>query len=64
MRIFDPDADFDQDVPRYSEPTVMYNYWPLFAVKWHYLGYFNVIWIQIRIFNPDADFDQVGSRYT
>ena len=61
--IFYPDADFDQDGPRYTELTIMYNYWPLFAVKWHYLGYFDVIWIQIRIFDPDADFDQDGSRY-
>ena len=29
-----------------------------------YLGYFDVIRIQIRIFVPDADFDQDGLRYT
>ena len=55
-----PDADFDQDGPRYTELTIMYHYWPLFAVKWHYLGYFDVI----RICVPDADFDQDGPRYT
>jgi len=64
MRIFYPDADFDQDGPRYTELTVMYNYWPLFAVKCHYLGYFDVTWIQIWIFDPDANFDQDGPRYT
>ena len=42
----------------------MYNYWPLFAVNWHYLGYFDVIWIQIWKFDPYADFDQDGPRYT
>ena len=31
----------------------MYHYWPLFAVKLHYLGYFAVIWIQMWIFYPD-----------
>ena len=59
-----PDTDFDQDEPRYTELVVMYNYWPLFAVKWHYLGQFDVIWNQIWIFDPDADFDQDGPRYT
>ena len=46
-----------------TELTVMYHYWPLFAVKWHYLGYFDVIWIQIWIIDPDADFDPDGPRY-
>ena len=59
---FYPDADFDLDGPRYTELTVMYNYRPLFAVKWHYLGYFDVI--QIWIFDQDADFDEDGPRYT
>ena len=62
IQIFVPHADFDQDGSRYTELTVMYNYWPLFAVKWHYWGYFDVIWIQI--FYRDADFDQDGPRYT
>ena len=52
IRIFDPDADFDQDGTRYTELTVMYQDWSLFAVKWHYLGYFAVIWMQICIFDP------------
>ena len=62
MWIFDPDADFDQDGPRYTELPVMYHYllWALFALKCHYLGYFDVI--QIRICEPDADFDQDGPR--
>ena len=62
--IFDPDAVFDQDGPRYTELTVMYYYWALFALKWHYLGYFDVIRIQIWICEPDADFDQDGPIYT
>ena len=62
--ICEPDADFEQDGPRYTKLTVMYHYWPLFAVKWHYLGYFAVIWIHMWIFYPDADFDQDGPRYT
>ena len=33
IRILDPDADFDQDGPRYTELTVMYDYWALFALK-------------------------------
>ena len=53
IRIFYPDADFDQDGPIYTELTVMYHNWSLFAVKWHYLGYFVVIWIQIWISDPD-----------
>ena len=57
IRICEPDADFDQDGSRYTELTVMYHYWPLFAVKWHYLGYFAVIRIQIWIFDARADFD-------
>ena len=61
--IFDPDADFDQDGPRYTELTVRYHYWPLFAVKWHYLGYFAVIRIHIKIVNPHADFDLDGAYY-
>ena len=40
---------FDQDGPRYTELTVMYHYWALFALKCHYLAYFAVIWIQILI---------------
>ena len=64
IRICDPDADFDQDGPRYTKLIVMYNSWPLFAVKWHYLGYFDVIRVQIWICEPDADFDQDGPRYT
>ena len=36
----------------------MYHYWALFTLKWHYLGYFDVIRIHIRICEPDADFDQ------
>ena len=46
------------------ELTAMYHYWPLFAVKWHYLGYFAVIRIQIFFFYPDADFYHNGPRYT
>ena len=57
IRICEPDADFDQDGARYTELTVMYHYWPLFAVKWHYVGYFAVIRIQIWIFDAHADFD-------
>ena len=34
----------------------MYDYWALFGLKCHYLGYFAVI----RICDPDADFDQDG----
>ena len=55
------------DGPRYTELTVMYQYWALFVIKWHYLGYFDVIRIQIWICEPDADFadfDQDGPRYT
>ena len=63
-RICEPDTDFDQDGPRYTKLSVMYHYWALFAVKWHYLGYFAVIRIQIWIFDPDEDFDQDGPRYT
>ena len=47
MRIFYPDADFDQDGPRYTELTVMYHYWVLFALKCHYLAHFAVIRILI-----------------
>ena len=60
---FDPDADFDQDGPRYTKLTVMYHYWALFGLKYHYLGYFAVIRIQMRIFDPDADFEQDGPIY-
>ena len=56
IRIFVPDADFDQDGPRYTLLTIIYYYWALFALKWQYLGYFDVI--RIRICEPDADFDQ------
>ena len=42
----------------------MYYYWALFALKWHYLGYADVIRIQIRICEPDADFAQDGPRCT
>ena len=27
-----------------TELTIICHYWPLFAIKWHYLGYFAVIW--------------------
>ena len=64
IRIFVPDADFDQDRPRYTELTVMYHYWPLLAVKWYYLGYFGVIRIQIWIFDSHAVFDLDGAKYT
>ena len=68
MRIFNPDANFDQDGPRYTQRTVMYCNVPLFglifALKCHCLAYFAVIRIQMQIFDPDADFDQDGSRYT
>ena len=64
IRICEPNADFDQDGPRYTTLTVMYHYWPLFAVKWHYLGYFDVIRIQIWIFDAHADFDLDGVKYT
>ena len=63
IRIFVPDADFDQDGPRYTEPTVRYHYWPLFAVKWHYVGYFAVIRIQIWIFDAHANFDLDEAKY-
>ena len=63
IRSFVPDADFDQDGPRYTELTVMYHYWPLFAVKWHYLGYFAVIRIQIWIFYAHANFDLDEAKY-
>ena len=63
IRIFDPDADFDQDGPIYTELTVMYHYWALFGLKCHYLVYLAVIRIQMWIFDPDADFDQDGPRY-
>ena len=33
IRMLDPVADFDQDGPRYTELTVMYDYWALFALK-------------------------------
>ena len=62
IRIFDPDADFDQDGPKYTELTVMYHYWALFGLKCHYQAYFAVI--RIQSFDPDADFDQDGPRYT
>ena len=42
----------------------MYHYWPLFAVKWHDLGNFDVIRIQIWIFDAHADFDFDGAKYT
>ena len=42
----------------------MYHYWALFAVKWHYLGYFAVIRIQIWILDAHADFDLDGAKYT
>ena len=42
----------------------MYNYWALFGITCHYLGYFAVIRIQMQIFDSDADFDQDGLRYT
>ena len=64
IRICEPDADFDEDRPRYTELTVMYNYWALFALTCHYSAYFAVIWILIRICEPDADFYQDGPRYT
>ena len=38
----------------------MYYYLTLFALKWHYLDYLDVI----RIWEPDADFDQDGPIYT
>ena len=56
IQIFEPDVDFDQDGSRY---TVMYDYWALFGLQCHYLGYFAVI----RIFDPDADFDPNGPKY-
>ena len=59
-----PGSGSDQDGPRNIELTEMYHYWALFAVTWHYLGYFAVIRIQIRIFDQDVDFDQDGPRYT
>ena len=62
--ICEPDADFDQDGPRYTKLTVMYYYWALFALKYHYLGYFAVIRIQIWIFYSHADFDLDGAKYT
>ena len=49
IRIFDPDADFDRDGPRYTELTLMYNYWPLFAVKIALFGLFEC--------NLDPDLD-------
>ena len=55
-----PDANCDQDGPRYTELTVMYHYWALFALKYN----FAVIRIHIWIIDPDADFEQDGSRYT
>ena len=64
IRIFDRDADFNEDGPRYTELTVMYHYCALFALKCHYYAYFAVIWIQIRIFYPDGYFDQDEPRYT
>ena len=42
----------------------MYYYWALFALKLHYLRYFDVIRMQIWICERDADFDQDGPRYT
>ena len=63
IRTCEPDADFYQDGPRYTELTVMYYFLALFALNWHYLGYFDVIRIQIWICEPVADFDQVGPRY-
>ena len=60
----EPDADFYQDGPRYTELTVMYHYQALFALKCHKQAYFAVIWIQIWICELDADFDQDVPRYT
>ena len=61
---FVPDAEFDQDGSRYTKLTVMYHYWPLFAVKLHYLSYFAVIRIQIWIFDAHAHFDLDKAKYT
>ena len=36
IRIFYPDAAFDQDGLMYTELPVMYHYWALFALKCHY----------------------------
>ena len=65
----DPDRDWSDDVklmnpdiPNLVLCTIIIE--PFFPLKWHYLGYFDVIRIQIRICEPDADFDQDGPRYT
>jgi len=34
----------------------MYHYWALFTLIWHYLGYFDVIRIQIWICEPECRF--------